>query len=226
VNRTGIEWTDFTWNPIVGCNNGCDYCYARRMAERGLGEYGEHPKGERFKPRFLPERLDQPKQRKKPAKIFVGSMADMFGEWVPEEWIEKVLEVVRKCPQHTFQFLTKNPNRYYEFDFPNNCWLGTSVDGTDFKMDMERTDIMYYVKADVKFLSIEPLLGNAEDHITLAPFNWVIIGAQTGPGAKKPEQWWVDQILRNYIGPVFLKDNLDWPEKIQEFPEVGDNQDG
>lgn len=256
MNRTGIEWTDFTWNPITGCYHDCEYCYARKIAHRFLSEYDRkkckefnrkrcsvpteygriwdidshihdgdlrktaHPFG--FEPTLHRYRLNEPLERSKPVKIFVGSMADMFGEWVPDEWIEKVLDVIRQADQHTFQLLTKNPRRYCDFDIPSNCWLGTSVDGTDFKADMERTDIMYYVKANVKFLSIEPLLGNVEDHITLAPFNWVIIGAQTGPGARKPERWWVDQVFRNYNGPVFVKDNLDWQEKIQEFPEVGD----
>lgn len=243
MNNTGIEWTDFTWNPVTGCYHGCEYCYARRIAHRFRAQHRddllnelasdeftavqtdqpEMPFPYEFRPTFHKYRLDQPKQRQKEAKIFVGSMGDLFGDWVPEKWVESVLDIARECPQHTFQFLTKNPERYLDFDFPDNCWLGTSVDGRDFKTDHERTKIMEHVDATVRFLSVEPILGNVESNISFAHFNWVIIGAQTGPDAKAPKDWWIQAIMKNYRGPIFLKDNLNWLEKIQEWPKTGDD---
>jgi len=177
-----------------------------------------------FEPTFHKYRLEEPCQRKKPAKIFVSSMGDLFGDWIPKEWIEQVIEVAEKCPQHTFQFLTKNPKRYKEFKFPNNCWLGTSVDGRDFRTDLGRAEIMEQLIMEqsidnITFLSVEPLLGNVENHVSFSWCNWVIIGAETGPGAKKPKKWWVEQIFKNYRGPVFLKNNLNWHETIQEWPK-------
>lgn len=244
MNYTNIEWTDFTWNPVTGCYHGCEYCYARRIAHRFRNQDEESEKTAEwakennmvletkskkdpypleFVPTFHKNRLDQPGKRKKPAKIFVSSMGDLFGEWVPEEWIKQVIEVAEKCPHHTFQFLTKNPGRYYDFDFPDNCWLGTSVDGKDFRTDHEKVEIMEEITENITFLSVEPLLGNVEDHVGFSWCDWVIIGAQTGPGAKKPKAWWIDQIFKNYRGPIFLKDNLDWPEEIKEWPKGADD---
>jgi protein gp37 len=243
VNRTNIEWTEFTWNPVVGCKHGCDYCYAKRFAERGLGEYGEYEKGHRFQPRFLPERLEQPTKRQKPAKIFVVSMGDLFGEWVPDYWIEDILSVIKDCPQHIFQFLTKNPERYQEFEFPENCWLGASVENQD--KANERIPKLLQTSNNNRFLSIEPILGRINLKLfkghdikftriengqtvrvnknldTGARLKWIIIGAMTGPGAVKLEKEWVSGIIQQCraVGiPIFLKDNLDWPEQIQEWP--------
>ncbi|MDI3548153.1 MAG: hypothetical protein PWR10_1805 [Halanaerobiales bacterium] len=222
MNWTTIEWTDFTWNPVVGCKHGCPYCYAKRFAERGLGEYGKYKKGKRFQPRFFPGRLDEPKQRKRPAKIFVSSMGDLFGDWVPDEWIEAVLDIVRGCPQHTFQFLTKNPDRYYNWftfdmkNIPDNIWIGAGADNaTDAHT---RSGTLGFMGAKVKFLSLEPLLENVVEYVEWESLDWVIVGAQTGPGAKKPKKEWVENIIsycRAYDIPVFLKDNLEWPEKIK-----------
>lgn len=137
MNRTNIEWCDYTWNPVTGCLHGCSYCYARRMAKRfgkseglpsrppcdcqiGLryiAQPGEvFPAG--FIPTFYPGRLEEPKKVKKPSRIFTVSMGDLFGEWVSPEWIDAVLQVVRECPQHTFIFLSKNPARYEIYEWP------------------------------------------------------------------------------------------------------------
>ena len=111
MNKTKIEWTNWTWNPVVGCKHNCWYCYGKRIAKRF---FKDNPN---YEPKFYPERLKEPYTLKKPSKIFVCSMADLFGDWVKMNWIERVIKVVKENPQHTFQFLTKNPKRYLEFEF-------------------------------------------------------------------------------------------------------------
>ncbi|MFW6328197.1 MAG: DUF5131 family protein [Bacteroidota bacterium] len=263
MNRTKIEWTDFTWNPVTGCYHGCEYCYARRIAHRFAGcvhhkatdtdiikingkEHFENTKmlaleepmlkrsGDKapypigFRPTFHKYRLHEPVQRQKPAKIFVCSMGDLFGEWVPKKWIEKVIEVAENCPQHTFQFLTKNPERYQEFDFPNNCWLGTTIEADNSHNVFERYWGLYPKRENIQFVSFEPLLGKEDLNnmfLSCTWLDWVIIGAQTGPGAVSPEHEWIEIILResDYHGiPVFMKNNLDnfWSgDLVQEWPE-------
>ncbi len=178
-----------------------------------------------FEPTFHKYRLDEPLNRKKPAKIFVCSMGELFGNWIPAEWIEKVLDVVKQCSRHTFQFLTKNPYRYKEFDFPENCWLGTTIEGNDEENTYHRYWGLYEKQKNIQFISFEPLLGAKEFENMLEYINWldwIIIGSQTGPRAKQPKKEWVQAILDacNYHDiPVFLKDNLDWSKKIQEWPE-------
>ncbi len=223
MNRTKIEWCDYTWNPVVGCKHGCPYCYARRFAERGMGEYGLYVKGKRFEPRFFPERLDEPKKVKSRSRIFVCSMGDLFGRWVPKDWIEAVLQTVQACPQHTFMFLTKNPKGMYPFGFPDNCWVGISADNP--RDADNRLAILDGVRAAHTFVSFEPLLGDVCESVHLDGLGWVIVGAQTGPGAVKPQKEWVENIIDEawLAGvPLFLKDNLQWPERIQQFPWEAD----
>lgn len=120
LNKTKIEWTDYTWNPMVGCLHGCYYCYAKKINDRfGYIEKWNEPK-------FFPDRL-KIKFPDKPSKIFVGSMSDVMGNWIYSEWIEKIIEVAKANPKHIFQFLTKNPKRYKDFVFPVNCWLGVTI---------------------------------------------------------------------------------------------------
>ena len=215
MNRTKIEWTDNTWNPVTGCLHGCPYCYARKIAKRFKDLF---PNG--FKPTFHPHRLDLPYRIKHPIKIFTVSMGDLFGDWVPASWIQAIIKVAEDNPQHIFQFLTKNPERYKEFKFPKNCWLGTTVTQQN---DVYR--ILHLVEnnsSNIKFVSFEPLLGEIRmlfpdpDNVV----NWIIIGAQTNP-YRPPKPDWVQKLIRqakdNGIA-IFLKDNLRWPEKIQEFP--------
>jgi protein gp37 len=149
-------------------------------------------------------------------------MADLFGDWVPAGWIQEVIKVAEKNPHHTFQFLTKNPSRYKEFKFPENCWLGTTVNS---QSDVYRIlQLVENADRNIKFVSFEPLYGEIRmlfpdpDHVV----DWIIIGAQTNPW-KLPKPEWVRNLIdqaRSIGAAVFLKDNLRWPEKIQEFPEA------
>ncbi len=115
MNKTHIEWTDFTWNPVTGCQHDCWYCYVKKIRN-----YDRTPA-------FHPERILEPMDRKKPSKIFVCSTGDLFGTWVPDEWIAKVKKTIAYCPNHIFQLLTKNPKRYKDWVFPGNCWLAGAI---------------------------------------------------------------------------------------------------
>jgi protein gp37 len=191
MNKTKIEWTDWTWNPVTGCKHGCSYCYARRIAMR----FTKH-----FKPTFYEERLIQPYRRNKSSKIFVCSMADLFGDWVPKAWIWQILDVVRMCDWHTFQFLTKNPKRYDEFNFPGNCWLGVTIDYPNQK----KIDLLNKKKFHYKFISFEPILDDMSS-LDLSGIDLCIIGRDTSPGAELPKQEWIDSVKHQNI---FLKKNL------------------
>ena len=194
--NTKIEWCDATWNPVVGCKNGCWYCYGKRMNDRfkWIPKWNE--------PQLFDKRLieDMPK---KPSKIFVGSMCDLFGDWIHKDWIKWIISIVKRNPQHTFQFLTKNPKRYLEFDFPNNCWLGTTItnrkDGWRI-IDLTRNN-------NYKFISFEPLLDmfDKEMNYWLKGIDLVIVGAMTGIGAIKPKKEWIESIKHNNI---FYKNNI------------------
>lgn len=218
LNKTSIEWTDYTWNPVTGCRHGCGYCYARRIAERFKGGKA-WPNG--FEPTFYSERLPNPMGAREHSKIFVCSMADLFGEWVSDDWIQRVIETTFYRPGVIFQFLTKNPQRYSDFEFPQNCWLGTTMDGvedTEWNLD----SLVHGGKNDnIKFVSFEPLLGLPWNLTYFGELDWIIIGAQTGPKAKPINpmdvQYLVD-LAHRYTIPVFIKKNVGWPEKVQEFP--------
>jgi len=208
MNKTKIEWTDFTWNPVTGCLHGCSYCYARGISKRFFG--GD------FEPKFHPDRLEEPLKRKTPAKIFTVDMGDLFGEWVPTEWICRILAIVREAPWHTFQFLTKNPERMLDFAFSDNAWCGASITSGD---DAARVGIIRKQHtAAVRFLSIEPLHGPIVTD--LSGIDWIIIGAQTKPEVQ-PDKRWVTDILENTDAPIFLKDNLVWDSQRKEYPELG-----
>lgn len=204
MNRQGkgkIEWCDYTWSPVVGCKHDCFYCYGKKIAKRF---FKDNPN---YEPRFYPERLKEPCWTKKPSKIFVCSMADLFGEWVPKDWIEKILGVVSQNPQHTFQFLTKNPERYLEFDFPENCWLGTTCESW---AKYERVIWLIEKKmasGNKTFISIEPLLGEWKWKFQKDKkfIDLVIVGAMTGPNAIEPKQEWIKSIKHKNI---FYKNNI------------------
>ena len=175
-----------------------------------------------MRPLYHPARLVQPAKLKKPSLIFAGSSGDMWGEWVPAIWIEKVLYVCSNLtPQHTYQFLTKNPKRYGQFILPNNCWYGTTCDGTN-----KTADNLFWLKESVsvksiRFISFEPLLEIKGIDLRLDGIDWVIIGADSTRGAKKPPKEWADIIIeaaRDKSIPVFIKNNYGYRDKIKEMP--------
>lgn len=213
MNKTTIEWTQYTWNPITGCTNNCPYCYAkpnylrfRRQNEKRPHRIINKKHNKPFDPKFWEYRLKD-KMPTKPSKIFVGSMAGMFESQLPKSMIEKVIQVARDNPKHTFQFLTKNPKKYSEFDFPENCWLGTTIDYPN----QNRIDWLKK-KNNYKFVSFEPLLGDMSK-LDLSNIDLVIVGAMTGPGAKAPEKKWIKSIKHKNI---FYKTNIKkyLPKKI------------
>lgn len=224
MNRTGVEWAGFSWNPICGCLNGCPYCYARRQAKRHTG----CPDCVSFTPHLHEERLTQPTPRQRPALIFAGSMCDFWSELVSPDWRQQVWNAMKLCPQHRFLALTKRPDRMgppsihrppWSFD---NLWLGVSVTCQE---DLWRLDVLAsWPDTGRRFVSFEPLLGPVELSDTQRQaVDWAIIGRQTGPGATYPEFGWVENLV-SWLAfcPVFVKDNLrpasahpHWP---QQFP--------
>ena len=218
MNRTKIEWCDLSWNPCTGCLHGCWYCYARKLAQRFPKNF---PRG--FKPTFYRKRLMEPWLRKKPAKIFVCSISDLFAPWIPTEWMETIIKYCWLCPvEHTFQFLTKNPEGIPRFPYKSNFWMGTTVtmENQDWKNILE----IKKISAGVRFVSFEPLLGRLPLHVNLAGLDWIIIGKLTGSKKVKLDPEWVSDIVsqaRELGIPIFMKNNLkpEFPgELIQEFP--------
>lgn len=270
MNKTKIEYCDYTWNVVTGCYHDCNYCYARKIAERfggndkaeNCGICGDCPKDTclkcteyvqiskiheldfpkrvfyprkqnlpypySFEPTFYKYKLDEPKKLKKPSTIFVSSMGDLFGSWVPTYWIKSILDVIEQCPQHTFIFLTKNPRGYSDISIYDklrklkNVWIGTTItSGKDIAKHGEMPIIPQ------KFLSIEPL--QEPLYITyLYGYDWVIIGSETGNRKNKviPKKEWIDSIIkqcRMFDIPVFMKDSLipivGKRNMLREFPE-------
>nr|DAM34612.1 MAG TPA: Protein of unknown function (DUF5131) [Caudoviricetes sp.] len=264
-NKTKIDWADATWNPVTGCLHDCEYCYARRIAERfganqmpifadypvlhepvrctdtyaymrdagiSTGKIQPYPFG--FLPTFHRYKLDEPQHWKKPRTIFVCSMADLFGEWVPDEWIQEIFEACDKASQHRYMFLTKNPGRYMELPNllpkhrrpPNvaEMWFGQSFTGVAHKYTPPLLPLWQN-----RFTSIEPLLRNlsrAEAMEIAATNEWVIVGAETGnrKGKVIPEKSWIDNIATacaELRKPIFMKESLRGlmgADFRQEFP--------
>ena len=225
-----IGWCDVTWNPGTGCLRGCEYCYARRIVQRLAGRYG-YPKDDPFRPTWHEDRLGQPLRWKEPRRIFVGSMADIVGPWTPRSWVDAVLSVTRLCPQHTFIFLTKSPERLALFNpWPANAWVGATV---DVRARLDPTlAALSEVAARVKFICFEPLLEYMGfPDFANAGVNWIIIGAETGSGVKHDGMLhvWVADLancaMKDHV-PVFCKDNLGWPFSKdsaiwKQFPKGG-----
>ena len=256
-NKTKIDWCDSTWNPVTGCLHGCEYCYARKIAERfganqipifadypvlhepvrctdtyaymrdagiSTGKIQPYPFG--FLPTFHRYKLDEPKHWKKPRNIFVCSMADMFGEWVPDEWIEQVFAACDAAPWHRYLFLTKNPKRYVDLYAKNilpigkRYWYGTTVTTPEQPFFYSR------VPDDNPhtFVSIEPIMGSF-GKIKNRP-DWVIVGAETGnrKGKVAPCKEWIDEIAdecKRCRTPIFMKESLRdlmGADFRQEFP--------
>lgn len=220
MNKTKIEWTNYSWNPETGCDHGCWYCYARKMTQHFPKVF---PNG--FKPTFYPERLREPMELKKPSKIFVCSIADIFAPWTPIEWRTTILDAIYDCPiKHTFQLLTKNPENIPKgYVFPDNVWVGTTV--TAENDDWDNIEEIKTINARVKFVSFEPLLGELPCYVNLHGLQWIIIGKLTGSRKVQLQVKWVERILKEakMLGiPTFMKNNLcpplDRSELIQQFP--------
>lgn len=188
-----IEWTEQTWNPTVGCTKispGCKHCYAEAMARR-LQAMGTPGYENGFALTLLPERIEDPIKRKKPTVYFVNSMSDLFHEKVPDDYIERVFDVIRKTPQHTYQILTKRAARMARFcrtrQVPRNAWMGVSVE--DRKYGVPRIDYLRKVRASIRFLSVEPLLEDV-GRLDLTDIHWVIVGGESGPKARPMQRAW------------------------------------
>jgi protein gp37 len=188
---TAIEWTDKTWNPTVGCNKvspGCKHCYAETITKR----FSQHfPNGFEFT--LHPERLDEPRRWRKPSRVFVNSMSDLFHEQMPLAFLRDVFLVMEECPRHIFQILTKRHARLLELapalGWPENVWMGVSVENQDYA---HRVDYLRQVPAAVRFLSCEPLLGPLQ--LNLERIHWVIVGGESGKGHRPIEAEWVRSI--------------------------------
>jgi len=187
-----------TWNPVTGCSKisaGCKYCYAERMAKR-LKAMGVERYKNGFAVTLQPDLLDAPLHWKEPRTVFVNSMSDLFHERVPLNYIQRVFETIEKCPQHTFQILTKRSERLKEvareLPWPSNVWMGVSVE--DDRVT-NRIDDLRLVPASVKFLSCEPLIGPLEN-LSLEGIGWVIVGGESGPHARPMKPEWVKSIFR------------------------------
>ena len=223
MKKTKIEWCDSTWNPVTGCFHGCEYCYARTLVKRFPKIY---PNG--FSPTFYEERLNQ-YDNCRARNIFVCSMGDLFGDFIPEEWIEKVFYKCQQNLQNNYLFLTKNPIRYEKLHINDcllklpNIWYGFSL--TDNTCEQCWVDSQYNT-----FISVEPLLGDLDKNKMeyLAITKWVIIGAETGRRKNKviPKKEWIDKIVKqcheNNV-PVFMKDSLipivSEENMLRELPE-------
>ena len=215
ANNSKIEWTDATWNPVRGCTKvspGCKHCYAETFAERFRGVKG-HPYEQGFDLRLVPEKLTEPFVWRSPKLVFVNSMSDLFQTGVPDRYVGAVSEVMVKANWHTYQVLTKRSERLRgllegRLRFATECehiWWGVSVE--DRKYGLPRIEHLRNAPAVVRFLSIEPLLEDL-GRINLTGISWVIVGGESGPGARPMKKEWVVSIreqCKEYEVPFFFK---------------------
>lgn len=209
--RSSIEWTDATWNPVTGCTKvsaGCDHCYAHTFAERWRGLEG-HPYQNGFDLTLRPERVSEPLAWKKPRTIFVNSMSDLFHVDVPDDFICQVFDTMRQAHWHTFQVLTKRSERLkrlaHRLDFAPNVWIGVSVESPEYYWRIKH--LQQVTAAAVRFLSCEPLIAALPD-IPLEGIDWVIVGGESGHGARPMLKTWVRDIRRQCNArriPFFFK---------------------
>lgn len=208
LNTSGIDYLDYVFNPVTGCKKGCPYCWAQKKFHRFKKSW---------EPQFHPDRLEWPANTAEPGRVGVVFEGDLFGSWVPDEWIEQVFKACEAAPQHTYYFLTKNPKRYAKTNYSLKWWLGFSASDKDTychrPIDMP--------KLAKKYVSLEPLTGEVPN---LAPrHRWVIVGAQTKPLVLPEKEWILD--IRDQCAalgiPIFMKNNLAplGLELIQQFPD-------
>jgi len=226
ATKTKIQWTDRTWNPTTGCSKvsrGCANCYAEKMSNR-LQKMGVNKYRNNFELTLHESVIDEPRKWRKPGMVFVNSMSDLFHKDVPLEFIQRVFTVMRECPTQTFQILTKRSERLLELsseiDWPNNVWMGVSVEGYRRK---NRIDDLRKTAAKVRFLSCEPLIGYL-GHMKLEGIHQVIVGGESGSGARPMDLAWVYDIKSQCVGnsvAFFMKQLGGHPDKrgdIDSFP--------
>jgi protein gp37 len=205
-----IEWTESTWNPVTGCtkiSRGCQHCYAERMAIR-LQAMGQARYRNGFRLTLHPEALELPLRWRQPQMVFVNSMSDLFHRGVPEEFIARVFAVMQQASHHTFQVLTKRAERLASLaprlPWPPNVWAGVTVEDADY---VGRIDLLKQVPAAVRFVSLEPLLGPI-DRLPLSGIHWVIVGGESGPGARPMRAEWAHAVRDQCVAvrvPFFFK---------------------
>ena len=190
---TSIEWSDMTWNPATGCSKvspGCAHCYAETFAERWRGVPGHHYE-QGFDLRLWPERLEQPLRWRRPRRVFVNSMSDLFHEGIPDEYVQRIFDVMGRAHWHTFQILTKREERLVELSpslpWPPNVWMGVTIENRRF---VHRADAVRESGAAVKFISAEPLLGPLEG-LVLDGIDWLIAGGESGHRHRRLDLEWV-----------------------------------
>jgi protein gp37 len=219
ADRSSIEWTEATWNPVTGCHQvspGCAHCYAKAFAERWRG-VPEHPYEQGFDLRLWPQRLEQPLRWRRPRMIFVNSMSDLFHEDVSDKFISEIFDVMREAHWHTFQILTKRHKRLAELgaslEWPPNVWMGVSIENRRF---VHRADFLRNVPAAVRFISAEPLLGPLEG-LDLGLIDWVIAGGESGPRHRPVQEAWLlelrDRCLRAGVDFFFKQWGGRWPKQ-------------
>ncbi len=209
-DKSKIEWTDATWNPVTGCTKispGCKNCYAVRMANR-LKAMGVHRYRNGFDVTLQPDVLHQPLEWTRSRRVFVNSMSDLFHEDISDEYIKVVFDVMEKAAWHTFQVLTKRSDRLLalsrELPWPDNVWMGVSIENDDYK---SRINDLQKVPAAVRFLSLEPLIRQIKN-VPLSGIDWVIVGGESGPHSRPMDPEWVRIIRDKCIGmgvPFFFK---------------------
>jgi protein gp37 len=200
AEHSSIEWTDATWNPVTGCtkiSRGCDNCYAERFSERFRGVKG-HPFEQGFDLRLWPDRLSYPMSWKRPRRIFVNSMSDLFHKEVSREFIHRVFDSMESAHWHTYQVLTKRSTllrevvneRYRKDPVPAHIWLGVSVED---RQALSRVDHLRQTNAAVRFLSVEPLIAPV-GQVNLEGIHWVIVGGESGPGFRPMKPEWAREV--------------------------------
>ena len=195
MSKSAIEWTEHTWNPVTGCDKvspGCDNCYAERMAAR-LQAMGSSRYSNGFQVTLHEDKVTEPLRWVKPRMVFVNSMSDLFHPKVPDNFIHDVFEVMTQATRHTFQILTKRPQRAASLltsELPSHIWIGTSIENDSYVF---RADHLRRINVPIRFLSCEPLLG-ALPSLDLSGVSWVIVGGESGPGHRPMEVEWVREI--------------------------------
>ncbi len=215
MQKTKIEWTDYTWNPIKGyCPNTCSYCYAHRMYNRFGWDKNL---------RYDTIEMNRIHKIKKPSRIFVGSTIDMYHSVINQGWIRTIIEMSKLHPEHTFITLTKYPENLYKYSFPKNWWVGISIDGVEGRVN--KMNMLDNLRMDndirgIQFISFEPLLKPIYDLEDLDGIDWIIIGGLT-PGLIHKKEW-IDDIIRKADKlniPIFIKKNAHYPIERKEFPK-------